>query len=77
VRQLHLQLAKLPLAAGNLQGDGSLRGEVYDQFDLVLCKGLYAPRPIASNPISSSFLSIGTKRPVRTPALTTAPGGGG
>jgi hypothetical protein len=43
VRQLHLQLAKLPLAAGNLQGNGSLRGEVGDQFDLVLRKGLYAP----------------------------------
>jgi hypothetical protein len=36
VRQLHLQLAKLPLAAGNLQGNGSLRGEVRDQLNLVL-----------------------------------------
>jgi hypothetical protein len=41
--QLHLQLAQLPLAAGDLQGNGSLRGEVCDQFDLFLRKGLYAP----------------------------------
>jgi hypothetical protein len=60
MRQLHLQFPKLPLAAGNLQGNGSLHGEVCDPFDLVLRKGLYAPRPIASDPISSSFLSIGT-----------------
>jgi hypothetical protein len=45
VRQLHLQLAKLPLAAGDVQGNGSLRGEVRDQFDLFLRKGLYALPP--------------------------------
>ena len=43
VRQLHLQLAKLPLATGDLQGNRSLRGEVRDQFDLFLLKGLYSP----------------------------------
>src|SRR5262249_35149502 len=45
VRQLHLQLAKLPLAAGNLQGNGSLRGAVRKQFDLLLRKGLFAQSP--------------------------------
>jgi hypothetical protein len=33
VRQLHLLLAQLPLAAGDLQGNGRLRSEVCDQFD--------------------------------------------
>ena len=42
---LHLQLAKLPLAAGDLQSNGSLRGEVHEQLKLVLRKGLYAPPP--------------------------------
>src|SRR5262249_61373917 len=43
--QLHLQLAELPLAAGDVQGNGSLCSEVRDQFNLVLRKGLYAPPP--------------------------------
>jgi hypothetical protein len=42
VRQLRLQLAVLPLAADGVQGNGSLRGEVRDQFNLFLRKGLYA-----------------------------------
>src|SRR5262249_29163444 len=45
VRQLHLQLAQLPLAASDLHSNCSLRGEVRDQFDLFLRKGLYAPPP--------------------------------
>ncbi len=45
VRQLHLQLAQLPLAAGDLQSNGSLRGEVRDQLNLVLRKGHRAPPP--------------------------------
>ena len=40
-----MQLAQLPLAAGDLQGNGRLRGEVRDHFNLVLRKGLYAPPP--------------------------------
>src|SRR6516162_7723073 len=45
VRQLHLQLAVLPLATDNLQGNGRLRSEVCDQFDLFLGKGLHALSP--------------------------------
>jgi hypothetical protein len=45
VRQLHLHLAQLPLAAGDLQCNGRLRSEVCDQFDLFLRKGLYALSP--------------------------------
>src|SRR6516165_5629966 len=47
--QLDLQLAQLPLAAGDLQGNGRLRGEISDQFDLVLRKGLYALSPKTKN----------------------------
>jgi hypothetical protein len=64
VRQLHLHLPKLPLATDNLQGNGSLGGEVRDQFGSILA------RPMLSTPISSSFLSIGTYRLVRMPDLT-------
>src|SRR6516164_4577368 len=39
VRQLHLQLAVLPLATDNFQGNGRLRSEVCDQFDFLLRKG--------------------------------------
>jgi hypothetical protein len=42
VRQLRLQLTVLPLATDNLQGNGRLRSEVSDQFDLFLRKRLYA-----------------------------------
>jgi hypothetical protein len=45
VRELRLQLALLPLATDNLQGNGRLRSEVCDQFDLSLRKGLYAQPP--------------------------------
>jgi len=34
MRELRLQLVLLPLATDNLQGNGRLRGEVRDQFDL-------------------------------------------
>jgi hypothetical protein len=37
---LHLQLAQLPLAASDLQGNGRLRGEVRDQFNLFLLFGV-------------------------------------
>jgi hypothetical protein len=42
VRQLGLQLAVLPLATDNLQGNGRLRSEVRNQFDLFVRKVLYA-----------------------------------
>ena len=42
VRQLRLQLAVLPLATDNLQGNGCLRSKVSNQFDLFLGKGLHA-----------------------------------
>jgi hypothetical protein len=47
--KLDLQLAQLPLAAGDLQGNRRLRGEISDQFDLILRKGLYALSPKTKN----------------------------
>src|SRR5580704_5948678 len=45
VSELRLQLALLPLATDNLQGNGRLRSEVCDQFDLSFRKALYAQPP--------------------------------
>jgi hypothetical protein len=41
VRQRHLRLAILPLAAGVLQGNGSLRSEVPEQGTLFVGEGLH------------------------------------
>ena len=59
MRQLRLRLAVLPLATDNLQGNGRLRSEIRNQFDLFLLKVL-------------SFLSNGTNKNVRMPPLTEA-----